>query len=78
MKDIYVVGEKWPEMVIQWPFLSHKFSFFSYKIAKKTGSKKEVFYVIAFDLIRILKSLASQNDRQILIFVKAKNYQKQS
>ena len=49
----------------------HKFSpFFSYKIAKN-GKQKKVFYVIAFDLIKILKSWASQNDCQNLSFVKA-------
>ena len=37
------------------------------------GSKKKVFFVIAFDLIKVLKSLAFQNDSQILIFVKAIN-----
>jgi hypothetical protein len=34
---------------------------------------KKVFYVIAFDLIKILKSWASQNDCQILSFVKVFN-----
>ena len=36
-------------------------------------TKKKVFYVIAFDLIKILKCWASQNDSQILSFVKANN-----
>ena len=40
---------------------------------KKLEAKKKVFYVIAFDLIQILKSWASQNDHQILSFVKAIN-----
>ena len=35
--------------------------------------KTFVFYVIAFDLIKILRSWASQNDFQILSFVKAVN-----
>ena len=40
----------------------------------KTGIKKiKVFYVIAFDLIWIYISWASQNDRQFLNFVKATN-----
>ena len=56
-------------MVIKWPFMSHKFSLFSYKIAKN-WKQKNVFYVIAFDLIRIIISWASQNDNQIFIFVK--------
>ena len=48
------------------------FLFFLYKIAKN-GKQKKVFYVIDFDLIKVLKSLAFQNDSQILIFVKAIN-----
>ena len=61
-------------MVIQWPFKSHKnFLFFSYKIAKTCKQTNKVFYVIAFDLIKIFKSWASQNDRQILSFMKAIN-----
>jgi hypothetical protein len=50
--------------------MSHKFS---YKIAKNWKQNKNVFYVIAFDLIKILRSWASQNDRQILSFMKAIN-----
>ena len=60
------LAKKWPEMVIQWPFMSHK-------NCKKLETKKKVFYVIAFDLIKILKCWASQNDGQILSFVKANN-----
>ena len=56
-----------------WPFMSHKFPFFSYKIAKNWKQNKNVFYVIAFDLIKILRSWASQNDRQILSFMQAFN-----
>jgi hypothetical protein len=67
------LAKKWPEMVIQWPFMSHKISFFSYKISKTCKQTNKVFYVIAFDLIKILKNWASQNDRQILSFVKAIN-----
>ena len=51
--------------------MSHKFPFFFLQNCKKLKAKKKVFYVIAFDLIQILKSWASQNDRQILSFVKA-------
>ena len=32
-----------PEMVIQWPLMSHKFSFFSYKIAKNWKQRKKYF-----------------------------------
>ena len=32
-----------------------------------------MFYAIAFDLIKILRSWASQNDRQILSLMKAIN-----
>ena len=49
------------------------FSFFSYKIAKNWKQNKKSFLCIAFDLIQILKSWASQKDPQILIFVKAIN-----
>ena len=71
MKDVHVVGKKWPKMVIKWPFMSHKFSLFFLTKLKKTGRKK-MFYDIVFDLIKIIRSLkASQNDCQILIFVKA-------
>ena len=73
MKDFYVVGKKWPEMVIQWPFMSHNFSLFFLQNCKKLETKKKVFYVIAFDLIKILKCWASQNNGQILSFVKANN-----
>ena len=40
---------------------------------QKNWKQKKVFYVIAFDQIKILKSWASQNDGQILSFVKAIN-----
>ena len=58
-------------MVIQWPFMSHNFFLFFLQNCKKLETKKKVFYVIAFDLIKILKCWASQNDGQILSFVKA-------
>ena len=57
-------------MVIQWPFMSHNFSLFFLQNCKKLETKKKVFYVIAFDLIKILECWASQNDGQILSFVK--------
>ena len=60
-------------MVIQWPFMSHKFSLFFLQNCKKLEAKKKVFYVIAFDLIKISKSLASQNHRQIHSFMKSIN-----
>ena len=45
--------------------------FFSYKIAKNWKQKKKGL-CHSFDLIKIIRSLkASQNDCQILIFVKA-------
>ena len=71
MKDVHVVGKKWPKMVIKWPFMSHKFLNFFLTKLKKLEAKK-MFYDIVFDLIKIIRSLkASQNDCQILIFVKA-------
>ena len=60
-------------MVVQWPFMSHNFFLFFLQNFKKLETKKKVFYVIAFDLIKILKCWASQNDGQILSFVKANN-----
>jgi hypothetical protein len=57
-------------MVIQWPFMSHIFIIFFLQNCKKIEVKKKVFYVIDFDLIQILKCLASKNDLQILSFVK--------
>ena len=59
-------------MVIQWPFMSHNFTLFFLTKLQKMGTKN-VFYIIAFDLIKILRSWASQNDHQILSFVKAIN-----
>ena len=60
-------------MVMQWPFMSHNFSFFFVQNCKNLETKKKVFYVIAFDLIKILNCWASQNDGHILSFVKANN-----
>ena len=48
----------------------HTMAIFSYKIAKNWEEREKLFYVVAFDLIKILKSWASQNDRHILSFVK--------
>ena len=58
-------------MVIQWPSMSHNFSPFFLQNWKKLETKKKIFYVIAFDLIKILKCWASKNDVQSLSFVKA-------
>ena len=63
-------AKKWPKMVIQWPYISHNFFL---QNCKKLETKKKVFYIIAFDLIKILKCWASQNDGQIFSFVKANN-----
>ena len=60
-------------MVIQWPFMSQKISLFFLQNCKKLEAKTKVFHVIAFDLTKILKSQASQNDPQILSFMKATN-----
>ena len=71
MKDVHVVGKKMARNGHKWPFMSHKFSLFFLQNCKKLEAK-EMFYVIAIDLIKIIKTLeASQNDCQILIFVKA-------
>ena len=41
-------------MVVKWPFMSQKFSgFFLPKLQKKKEMKKNVFYVVAFDPIKI-------------------------
>ena len=61
-------------MVIKWPFMSHKFPLFFLQNCKKLEAKQKcVLYVIAFDLVKILRSWASQNDRQILSFMQAFN-----
>ena len=61
-------------MIIQWPFMSHNFYlFFLTKLQKIENKEKIILCVIAFDLIKILKCWASQNDGQILSFVKANN-----
>ena len=71
MKDIHVVGKKMArnghKMAI---YESYIFFFFLTKLQK--NGRKKMFNGIAFDLIKIIRSLkASQNDCQILIFVKA-------
>ena len=73
VKDFCVLGKKMTINGQKMAIMSHKFPFFSYKIAKKWKQNKNVFYVTAFDLIKILRSWASQNDRQILSFMKAIN-----
>ena len=54
MKDLHVDGKKMnkngSKMAI---YESESFSFFSFKIAKKKEMKKNVFYVVAFDPIKI-------------------------
>ena len=70
MKYCYVGGKKWPEMVKQWPFMSHKFSFFFLTKLKKWKQNQIVIYVIVFDLIEISIDWAHQNDCQNLSFVK--------
>ena len=71
VKDFCVLGKKMTINGQKMAIMSHKFPFFSYKIAKKWKQNKNVFYVTAFDLIKILRSWASQNDRHILSFMKA-------
>ena len=67
----------WQKNGQKWSFKGHlwviNFLSFFLQNCKKLEAKKKVFYVIAFDLIQILKSWASQNDHQILSFVKAIN-----
>ena len=64
----------WQKNGQKWSFKGHlwviNFLSFFLQNCKKLEAKKKVFYVIAFDLIQILKSWASQND---LSFVKAIN-----
>ena len=60
-------------MVLKWPFMRHKFSAFVLQNGKNTEMKPFVFFVIAFDPIKILTCWALQNDRQNLSFVKATN-----
>ena len=32
VKDFNIVAQKWPDMVMKWPFMGHIFLLFSYKI----------------------------------------------
>jgi hypothetical protein len=59
------LAKKWPEMVVKWPFIQF--------CKKKLEVKKNVFYVVAFDPIKIFLSWALQNDCQNLSFVKPIN-----
>ena len=61
------LAKKWPEMVLKWPFMSHKFSVFFLQNCKK---QEIVFYVIAFDPNKIQACQAHQNDGRKLNFVK--------
>ena len=54
LKDFNVVGEKWPERVVKWPFLSLKFSGFFLQNCKKREIIFIMFFVLAFDPIRFL------------------------
>ena len=55
VKDFFVVAKKWPEMVIKWPFMSHKFSFVFLTKLQKTKSKPEAKKEV-FDQIKLLKN----------------------
>ena len=57
-------------MVVKWPFMSCKFSFFFLQNGKNGNKNKIVIYVIAFDPIKIYTDWAHQNDGQNLSFVK--------
>ena len=50
--------------------MSHKFSEFFLPKLKKNGNQKNVFYVVAFDLIIIQTHFALQNKHQHLSFEK--------
>ena len=62
VKEIYVIAKKWPQMVEKWPFLKLKFSFFFLPKLKTPGNEKNVFYVVAFDPLKIQTHSAPQND----------------
>ena len=48
----HVIGIKWPEMVIKWPFISFNLTgFFLHNWKKHT--EKFVFYAVAFDPIKV-------------------------
>ena len=67
------MAKQWPEMVIKLPFVSHNFPGFSLQNCKKSKARKNLFYVVDFDPIKIFISWAIQNDLQNLSFVKAIN-----
>ena len=50
--------------------MSHKFSEFFLLKLKKKWKPKNVFYAVAFDLIKIWTHLAPQNEHQNLNFMK--------
>ena len=56
------MAKKWQKMVIKWPFMSHEFSKKILAKLRKTGYKKNVICVVAFDPIRIFIDWAHQND----------------
>ena len=51
-----LVHEKWPERVVKWPFLSRTFSDFFLQNCKKREIIFILFYVVAFDPIRLMIS----------------------
>ena len=57
-------------MVKKQPFVSYKISGVFLPKLKKMEIEKFVFYVVAFDSIKIQTPLAPQNDRHNLSFVK--------
>ena len=61
---------KWPEKVEKRPYLNLNFQAFFFQNWKTQISKQIVVYVVAFDANKILTYLNSQNDCQILSFVK--------
>ena len=63
-------GQKWSWNGHLWVI---NFLSFFLQNCKKLETKKKVFYVVNFDLIRISKCWASQNDGQILNYVKPNN-----
>ena len=67
------LAEKWPEMVVKRPFMSHKFYFFFLQNGKIWKQKTNVFYVIAFDPIKIQTCSAPQNGCENLSLVKVFN-----
>ena len=60
-------------MVVKWPFMSNKFSFFFLTKLKKQKQKENCDLCHNFDPTKIFIDWENQNDRQNLIFVKAIN-----